>query len=258
MFMIRKLALVPLTLLTLQSSLTLAQQPQWQPPSWPMLQYGSAPQFWHQPMPGQAIPSFIPFFIPFPFSFWFLPTPPAPAFMPVPASVPIPATAPSAAASEASEASKTSKAKDELPITEQAVESIAEISTPIEAAKEVQAVKEAQAVKEVKEVEVVEAVEAVEVVKPSEATTAIQIDPKPEPGPSESLVLPAAGPIAPEIPTNLPEPIANLKPAEAVVIEQTPPSVTKPVAVKKPRISKKPTKKLRKLCWKDGKLDVCP
>jgi hypothetical protein len=43
------------------------------------------------------------------------------------------------------------------------------------------------------------------------------------------------------------------KPAEPAI---HPTSKQKPIV--KPRASNKPQQKLRKLCWKDGRLDVCP
>lgn len=61
----------------------------------------------------------------------------------------------------------------------------------------------------------------------------------------------------PAIPATSPE--AAIGTASAKSVDSTPPRpAAKPKSISKPRVNTKPPQKLRKLCWKDGRLDVCP
>ncbi|MDP2787013.1 MAG: hypothetical protein Q8O79_02920 [Pseudomonadota bacterium] len=65
---------------------------------------------------------------------------------------------------------------------------------------------------------------------------------------------PAAPPIL-EIP---PAPAASVEAPSEKPVEAVNRPAAKQTPIKKPKVGRKPSKTPRKLCWKDGRLDVCP
>jgi hypothetical protein len=97
-----------------------------------------------------------------------------------------------------------------------------------------------------------------------EPPTASPISPPPviDTAPAPTVTEPTASPAQTNsAPSDLTDPVA----VQAAPIMETPVRAAsspipapQPKPVKKPQSTKKPSKKLRKLCWKDGRLDVCP
>jgi hypothetical protein len=224
LFLIRNLMVLSLALF---ASPVWSQQPgTTQLTGWPQIlfwtvnPYHFQPQLWAQPttMPRPGIPQAIPF--PTPFWLWPLPPqPPALAPSSPAASVPTPPSTPTVSA-----AHMETLSPEALPVTPPAV--------PEETLTKAAA--------------------------PTPATTETSIA-KPEPALEE-----ATPPIAPiELTATTPSIEAQLIPApldeniSRTNAEPKPASETK--TLKKARTAKKNvTKKVRKLCWKDGRLDVCP
>jgi hypothetical protein len=224
LFLMRNLMVLSLAIFT---SAAWSQQPgPLQLTGWPQIlfwtvnPYNLQPQLWAQPttMPRPGIPQAIPF----PTPFWLWPLPPQPLSLtpPLPsASLPTIPSPPVVSAVQVE-----TSLPETAPVTPQAVQEEALAKAPAS----------------------------------TPAATEVSIT-KPEPAPEISTP-----PIAPIEVTALTSSIeAPLTPAthdESVALteaEQKPASEAKPL--KKARTAKKnATKKVRKLCWKDGRLDVCP
>ncbi len=187
---------------------------------WTVNPYNLQPQLWVQPttMPRPGIPQALPF----PTPFWLWPLPPQPSSLAPPspsASLPTSPSPPVVSAVQV-ETSLPETAPVTAPAVQEETLTEAPAATP--------------------------------------ATIEVSI-PKPEPAFAEatSPILPievtaTTSPIeAAPIPTVLDENIARME------AEPTPASEAK--TLKKARTAKKNViKKVRKLCWKDGRLDVCP
>ena len=218
--------LMVLSLAIFTSAAWSQQQGSTQPTGWPQIlfwtvnPYNLQPQLWMQPttMPRPGIPQAIPF----PTPFWLWPLPPQPSSLaPSSPAASLP-TAPSPPTVSVTQVETLTP--EILPVTPPTVQEETLAAAPA----------------------------------PTPATTDISIT-KPEPALAEAT-LPIA-PIevtattssieAPPTPAALDENIARM--------EAEPKPASEAKTLKKARTAKKNViKKVRKLCWKDGRLDVCP
>jgi hypothetical protein len=223
-FLMRNLMVLSLAIF---SSAAWSQQPgTLQPTGWPQIlfwtvnPYNLQPQLWAQPtaMPRPGIPQALPF----PTPFWLWPLPPQPS------SLAPPSPSASLPTSPSPPVVSTVQVETSLPET-------APVTAP---AVQEETLTEAPA--------------------PTPATIEVSI-PKPEPAFAEvtSPIVPIEVTAttstieAPPIPTVLDESV--------VLTEAEPNPASEAKTLKKARTAKKNvTKKVRKLCWKDGRLDVCP
>jgi len=231
LFLMRNLLVILLAIFT---STAWSQQPGTiQPAAWPQIlfwtlnPYNLQPQLWAQPatMPRVAAQPGVPPVLPFPTPFWLWPLPPqqSPIALPSPAA-PLPTTPsppPVPAAQVETPTPETPPVTlPEVPEVPEATLTKAPTTTP--ATPEISLTKQEQA-----------PVEALHPIAPIETTV---------PAPAIEAQ------ISPITPTeNMPQAAAEAKPAREAI------------APKKAKTAKKKsTKKVRKLCWKDGRLDVCP
>ncbi len=228
----RNLMVISLAIFT---SSAWSQQPSiTQPTAWPQILFWTLnpstlqPQLWAQPtaMPRPAVPPGIPF----PTPFWLWPLPPQPSSLAPPSSS---ASLPKISSPPTVSAAQGKTLPPDIPV---AISPAA--SPPVSP-------------------QVQEATLA-ETTATTPATTEVSIT-KPEQAPAEAMTPIAPTEVdattstieAPLIPAPLDGNIASTK------TETKPASEAK--TQKKARTAKKNvTKKVRKLCWKDGRLDVCP
>jgi hypothetical protein len=241
MLSIRSLALVSLSALSIFGASVQAQQsfaPGPQTPFWSFNPYFPQAQMWAAPMPmqpmRQLMPQPIPQPIPFPTPFWLWPMVPQ-----IPAPSPSPPVRESAATTATPDSAQVMQipSPDLSPAASDAPQTSADAATP--------------STPEVPLSATAEVTPAPELDAPYDTAT--------DSPPAGAAAVDPGLPTSPEAPATPTDP-ASLAPPVAVPEAEpvtTADQIDNPV-VKARTAKKKSTRKIRKLCWKDGRLDVCP